>query len=536
MKLEDARLLIVVEHADYREYLADIWSIPTTDELSEELPEDLSAADLHILRAAAHWRSQVQEVAIFSTHSAESYSTITPSGIRLMGSGITHSGQSSQKSQVRLVADFCPTHIVTCTPERAILSWANRNHIPSVVLFSDWQEPLSWRARWQHARLIHQLNHSSVAWVGSHGIPACKILAASGISASKLIPWEWPQPKPPKRHPAKQLRYDQNTLELIYAGSIHEAAGVSDLLLALSHMHEQGNSVRLVLVYETADKKAQIQDGLRFEAMPSEPTEDALLRNGSSRDHPLSDDMFSRLLAGESLRFSASEDDLLGESAKRSTRKLASLLPQGYRGGDASTTDLAIAAELDSDLLTLQARVHQLNLSKCVTFMAAPSEDQLLDHIRAADLVVIPGYNPPDYNRDWPSTASLGLPIQSIYLAMAARTPIIAADHPYFEAYLFHGVNAMIFPAGNARSLVHRIERVMSQPQLYAQISEALETPLHTLKAPAQWPELIDYWLHSGAHMPAGEDNHQRLCNWAFSSGRYHSISPSQKQSQTLKW
>ena len=530
MKLEDERLLIVVEQADYREYLADVWSVQSIDELSGEL----SAADLHILRAAAYWRSQVQEVAVFSTHSAESYSTITPSGIRLMGSGIIHSGHSSQKNQVRLVADFCPTHIVVCTPERAILSWANRNHISSVVLFSDWQEPLGWKAHWQHARLIYQLNRSSVAWVGSHGISACKILAASGISASKLIPWEWPQPKPPKQYPAKQLRYDYNTLELIYAGSIHEAAGVSDLLLALSHMHEQGNSVRLVLVYETADKKAQLQENQRFEAMPSEPTEDVLLRNGHQRGQRR-DDMFSRLLAGESLQFSASEDDLLGESAKRSTRKLANLMPRRYRRGNASSTDLALTAELDSDLLTLQAQVHQLNLSECVTFMAAPSEDQLLDHIRAADLVVIPGYNPPDYSRDWPSTASLELPVQSIHLAMAARTPIVAADHPYFEEYLFHGVNAMIFPAGNARSLVHRIERVMSQPQLYAQISEALGTPLRTLKVPAQWAELIDYWLNSGANMPAGEDNHQRLCNWAFSSGRYQSIAPSQKPSQTLK-
>ena len=523
MKFEDARLLIVVEQADYREYLADAWSIQLTDK-----PTDgLSPADLHILRAAADWRSQAQEVAIFSAYSAESYSSITPLGIRLMGSGIVagsdqSNGQSSQKSMIRLVADFCPTHIVICTPARAILRWANRNRIPSVVLFSDWQEPLGWRARWQHTKLIKQLNHHSVSWVGSHGVAACKVLAASGISASKLIPWEWPQPRPPKQYSPKQLSYDQDTLKLIYAGSIHEAAGVSDLLLAISLMHEQGSSVRLRLVYEPADKKKQTPDAPRPKAMPSETSENALVRKGSWKD-----DMFSRLLAGESLQFRAVEDDLFGEPIGRSTRELARLLPQGYLNKDykdyVSVAEPTFTHELDSDLLTLQAQVHQLNLSECVTYVAVPSAEQLLDDIRAADLVIIPGYS-----HDRPLLAPpLQLPIQSIYLAMAARTPIVAADHPCLREHLLHGVNAMIFPAGNARSMVHRIERVMSQPQLYAQISEALETDLHMLKVPAQWAELVNYWLKSAANMPADEDSYQRLCNWAFSSGRYHDASPS---------
>lgn len=527
MKLEDVRLLIVVEQADYREYLADVWSIPLTD----KPPDGLSLADLHMLRAAADWRSQAQEVAIFSTHSAENYSSITPLGIRLMGSGVAGNGQSSQKNRVRPVADFCPTHIVICTPAPAILRWANRNRIPSVVLLSDWQEPLGWRARWQHTQLIKQLNHSSVNWVGSHGVAACKILVAIGISPSKLIPWEWPPPKPPQQYLPKQLSYDQDTLELIYAGSIHEAAGVSDLLLALSIMHEQGNSVRLKLVYEAADNQKQTQDNPMPEVTPSELTEDTLMRDSAWKD-----DMFSRLLAGESLQFEAIDDNLRGELAGRSTPQRANLFPspsylsyqKGYRGGDASASELAFTSELDSfeldsDLLTLQAQVYQLNLSECVTFMAAPSAEQLLEDIRAADLMVIPGYSPPSHSHDWPPPASLGQPIQSIYLAMAARTPIVASDHFCFEEHLLHGVNAMIFPIGNARSMVHRIERVMSQPQLYAQISEALETALHTLKVPAQWAELIDYWLNSEpSNISAGIDNHQRLCNWAFSSGRYH--------------
>jgi glycosyltransferase involved in cell wall biosynthesis len=112
-----------------------------------------------------------------------------------------------------------------------------------------------------------------------------------------------------------------------------------------------------------------------------------------------------------------------------------------------------------------------------------------------------------------------------LHLAMAARTPIVASDHPHLSPHLVHGINAMIFPAGNAKSMAHRIERLLSQPQLYAQISDALGVALSTLKVPARWPELVDYWLSSAVHLPDGPKNQQRLFNWAFSSGRYRSLS-----------
>ena len=117
---------------------------------------------------------------------------------------------------------------------------------------------------------------------------------------------------------------------------------------------------------------------------------------------------------------------------------------------------------------------------------------------------------------------------------MATRTPVIASDHEHFKEHLFHGVNAMIFPEGNAKSMAHRIERVMAQPQLYAQLSEALDIPLHAIKVPARWADLIDRWLRSDETSPAGSDHQQQLRNWAFSSGRYQSITPMQKPPKGL--
>lgn len=491
MNLKDARLLIVMEKADYRTYFGNsahsasssinrpFWSEDQSwlqDWVAQALFEqsfdqpfepsfehvvsqsfdpslaqslgDLNVADLHILRAAAYWRSQLQDVAIFSMYSATPYTLDTSIGIRLMGSGVLPSDGAIRKSQQnRLVADFCPTHIVFCTPAVAALSWANRNRIPSVALLSDWQEPLGWQQRRHHARLIQQLNCDSIAWIGSHGIPACRILAASGISPRKLIPWEWPQRELPEQYPPKQLRSDRGRCDLLYAGAIGENSGIGDLLLALTHLRQRGTIVHLKLIH------------------------------------------LNQLYASDPL--------------------------------------MTLETEADSDWLGLRSQIQSLNLSDCVTLIPTQlistqpisilARQKLLNFMRAADLVVMPSYDSDSLS----ATASDDLTLQTIYCAMATRTPIVAANHSDFNKHLLHGVNAMIFPAGNAKSMAHRIERVMSQPQLYAQISETLDVALHTLKVPASWTTLVDSWLNSGDKMPAASDNFQRLCNWAFSSGRY---------------
>ena len=471
MRLEEARLLIVVEDTDYRAYLsgelkdkkiADILSQQTRRQedqrslyqeslqgdqpdhpigittLPNRLQAQANAIDLHVLSAAAYWRSRIQQVAICSLYAPTPYSELSLLGVRLIGSGLPESpygvdsregktkksdakDAAGDRDRIRLVADFCPTHIVLCTPNYAVLSWATQNQIPSVVLLSDWQEPLGWQQQWHHRKLIRQLNHESVSWVGSRGAHACKILEASGISARKLIPWSWPPTELLEQYSAKQLRYDRAEVNLAYTGSLRTAAGVSDLLSAVSHLHQKGTAVHLLLLGDAADEPA---------------------------------------------------------------------------------------------LAVRQKQAQQLGIAEHVTFILGASESDVIARVRAADLVVIPGY-------DRSAVAEVSRRLQ---LAMATRTPIVAADYPHLKEHLLHGVNAMIFPAGNAKSMAHRIERIMGQPQLYNQLSEALEISLQAIKIPAQWAELIDRWLQSGQSMSAGADNYQNLCNWAFSSGRYQAI------------
>lgn len=415
MGFENNRLLIVVEDADYRKPLARIFM---PDRLVTELSGQLSPVDLHILAAAARWSEKVQEVAIFSCQSSEPYSEVSYVKIRLMGSGL--GPQAAGSELVRLVSDFCPTHIVMCTQSPSLLRWAVRRKLRTVVLLSDWQEPLvGWLAQWRHRRFIRNLNRKSVNWVGGHGVHACKILEASGIDAGKLIPWEWPQPQLMAQYPPKQIHIGQTAMTLVYVGPLQPSAGLDDLLKAASLLQQQ-HDVSLHLI--------------------------------------------------------------------------------GERLSQASVTE-------SQDIERLQERAALEALSESVQFWTDLSPEQMLMRVHKADLMVIPRL-----------AQSLPAVPFSLSLAMAARTPIVACDHPYFVNHLFHNVNAMLYPMGNAKSMAHRIERIMGQPALYAQLSELAEIDLHKLTIPARWAELIEQWLQDSKY------DQQRLRNFALSSGRYQNL------------
>ncbi|MEO0887441.1 MAG: glycosyltransferase family 4 protein [Cyanobacteria bacterium J06648_10] len=150
----------------------------------------------------------------------------------------------------------------------------------------------------------------------------------------------------------------------------------------------------------------------------------------------------------------------------------------------------------------LEKRVQALGIAELVNVWAGLSPEQMLARVHAADLAVIPQ----------PSRAD---PPLGVTLAMAAHTPIVACDHPSLESYLYHNANAVIFPTGNPRSMAHRIERVIGQPALYAQLSEASDLTLDKLKVPARWDELIECWLGDRPY------DRQRLADLALTSGRY---------------
>ncbi|MBD2230191.1 glycosyltransferase family 4 protein [Phormidium tenue] len=101
-----------------------------------------------------------------------------------------------------------------------------------------------------------------------------------------------------------------------------------------------------------------------------------------------------------------------------------------------------------------------------------------------ADLVVVPSRH----------TYPEGFPLV-IHHALRACTPIVASDHPMFEGYLQHGVNAMIFPEGNDLALSNCVEEILTSTKLYERISEISHETWHQLRLPVKWADLATRWL-----------------------------------------
>ncbi|MEG4234942.1 glycosyltransferase family 4 protein [Microcoleus sp. Pol11C3] len=129
-------------------------------------------------------------------------------------------------------------------------------------------------------------------------------------------------------------------------------------------------------------------------------------------------------------------------------------------------------------------RVEQLQIQDYVEFLGIVPTQTLEPLMREAALVLVTSRH--EYPEGFPLT---------IQHALRTRTPIVASDHPMFKTHLKHGINSMIFQAGNSQALAECIEKVISDSALYHNLSVASHSTWHELRLPVKWAELIDRWL-----------------------------------------
>jgi len=129
-------------------------------------------------------------------------------------------------------------------------------------------------------------------------------------------------------------------------------------------------------------------------------------------------------------------------------------------------------------------RVEQLEIKDSVEFLGIVPTQTLEPLMRESDLVLVTSRH--EYPEGFPLT---------IQHALRTRTPIVASDHPMFKTHLKHGVNSMIFEAGNSQALAECIEKVISDSALYHNLSVASHSTWHELRLPVKWAELISRWL-----------------------------------------
>lgn len=179
------------------------------------------------------------------------------------------------------------------------------------------------------------------------------------------------------------------------------------------------------------------------------------------------------------------------------------------------SVQLSLVGSGEKEFYLNQAK--QLGIEENIQFLGLISNDQVEPLMREADLVVVP------MRHEYPA----GFPL-IIYHALCSRTPLIASDHPMFVNYLQHEINSMIFPSKDAAALANCVEKLLTNPTLYYNLSVASEAAWNSLQIPVKWDVLINRWLFDSPQ------NRRWLREYRLTSGRYTAVPNRMKCSGSL--
>jgi glycosyltransferase involved in cell wall biosynthesis len=234
------RLTIVQYGGDYREAF---------ERFAQGGKETFYAQRYSVNSVEALARS-LDQVAVICALGSEPYDTILSNGVRAIGAGLKPGFHPSEL--IPVLSRTQPTRLSLQTPLVPVLKWAKANRLRTIVPLADSFQGSGLRQKFWQRRLAHYLNQAFVEWVGNHGINACLSLLDIGVTASKVIPWDWPPSHRPADYAARTFT-GKTPAKLLYVGSVTHAKGVGDLLMAVAHLRQQGVMVLLSIIGRDPD-------------------------------------------------------------------------------------------------------------------------------------------------------------------------------------------------------------------------------------------------------------------------------------------
>lgn len=212
------RLLIVQHAGDFRE----AWRRREVD------GTETYFAHGYLLDQLGRLAHEFDDVAILCC-SAPSYEERLPNGALTMGAA--SDAERNPGPAIEAMERFDPTHLIVLGPMRAQIRWGIRRGIQVGCMFADsfFGNPL---VRWlRYGWVAGVLNDPAVGLVANHGVNAARGLVQRGVSASKVMVWDFPHDRTPDQLPAKTARRGR-ACDLLYVGSIIPSKGVGDLIAA----------------------------------------------------------------------------------------------------------------------------------------------------------------------------------------------------------------------------------------------------------------------------------------------------------------
>jgi glycosyltransferase involved in cell wall biosynthesis len=234
---KDGRWLAIVQYAgDYRK---------TFIELAVGQDETYLAQKYSITTVSGY-RSKGWEVLVIVLYTDEFYEDILPDGVHVVGLGPDASG--GEASAISFLRDFNPTHLLLRSPFHHLLRWGIGFGCNISLTLADSFNGNGLRSWWHKRTLTKLLNHSSVRWVGNHGVTASRALVDMGVDSRKVVPWDWPYENSPADFQPKSPPTQGSVWKPIFVGSVSETKGVGDLMRAMQYCISNSLPVKLKIV------------------------------------------------------------------------------------------------------------------------------------------------------------------------------------------------------------------------------------------------------------------------------------------------
>ncbi|WP_165232420.1 glycosyltransferase family 4 protein [Aquisphaera insulae] len=196
---------------------------------------------------------------------------VLPSGVRCIGLPEIPWNARTSGNVLRRLKEISPTSVIVRYPCLPIIRWCLREGVRVLPFLADSFRRLPLSRRIHLWRLARVLNQPGIDFVANHQLDASRDLVRVGVSAKKILPWDWPRFQSPADFPPKLAPREPGKLSVAYAGAVVEEKGVGDLIRAIAILRRGGNDASAALMgtgkldeFQALARSLGVADHVRF--------------------------------------------------------------------------------------------------------------------------------------------------------------------------------------------------------------------------------------------------------------------------------
>jgi glycosyltransferase involved in cell wall biosynthesis len=203
-------------------------------------------AQRHTVEYVSSLLAIAEEVTVICLVTNDAYEEVLPNGVRAIGMGKV--GGSSTAGIIPIIERLTPSRLVLRFPDITLLKFAAKREIDTIAVLADSFQARSIGNRWYNYKTARALKHPRIRWVANHNVSASKSLVRIGVSAEKIIPYDFPTTISPADQIPKELVQKAKRWKLFYIGELSNGKGLGDLIEAVNILNKREFPVCLDIV------------------------------------------------------------------------------------------------------------------------------------------------------------------------------------------------------------------------------------------------------------------------------------------------